>query len=602
MNRNTLQFSMALTLLVGLPWGARAGLLVEDLCSGDPCVISEDVDGDVGGVLTLDFGDVDVVLEAVVDLGETDLQLVAGSFAIRGDGQLRGGASLTIETDNDIVLDGTRTTGTVRMLADSPTLTLNAGGSVSVSGDLLLNADGPDSDGGTLSIDAGGGIRLTGEVEALGGNESTGGTLELTAGADVDLSGDIDLTGGGVGGGSLFITSEGGVRLGAVSLDGTGELGDGGFLEVSASGDVVFTGRVLGRGSAAAGDCGEGGSFDVTSDNGGVRFEAAIDFRGRGGDCCGGSAGIIGESVSIRAPLLFLASGGDGCGGDIAIDAPGIVCEASGAVDVSGSGSGGELTLDSRGDFSAAAGCSVDASGPDGNILAKSTGAVRIAADWRAGEDLGSGAPRGAARTFIEVRGCSIDITSSASLRSLGTDGENRLSALGDITIDGSLTAAGSNILRFPTGFQPTINGAVNPPATVIEDAELIPCDGLGTATPTTSATSTSTPAPPSATSTETPAPPTSTPTPMSTALPTSTSTPTSTALPTSSPTEMPCVCIGDCNGDCIVRISELIRAVQISLGSTSVDTCQAADRDGGGTVSIAELIAAVRSALNGCP
>jgi hypothetical protein len=59
--------------------------------------------------------------------------------------------------------------------------------------------------------------------------------------------------------------------------------------------------------------------------------------------------------------------------------------------------------------------------------------------------------------------------------------------------------------------------------------------------------------------------------------------------------------CEGDCDGGGTVSIDELVTAVSIALGTATVDSCTAADRDGDGNVSIAELVAAVGAALNGC-
>ena len=61
-------------------------------------------------------------------------------------------------------------------------------------------------------------------------------------------------------------------------------------------------------------------------------------------------------------------------------------------------------------------------------------------------------------------------------------------------------------------------------------------------------------------------------------------------------------VCVGDCNGDGMVTISELIRGVNIALGSAEVDVCPAFDANGDGAVTINELVSAVINALNGCP
>ena len=60
--------------------------------------------------------------------------------------------------------------------------------------------------------------------------------------------------------------------------------------------------------------------------------------------------------------------------------------------------------------------------------------------------------------------------------------------------------------------------------------------------------------------------------------------------------------CLGDCNGDKSATIDELLRGVNIALGSSSVDVCPAFDRDLSGNVTIDELVAAVSNALNGCP
>jgi hypothetical protein len=61
-------------------------------------------------------------------------------------------------------------------------------------------------------------------------------------------------------------------------------------------------------------------------------------------------------------------------------------------------------------------------------------------------------------------------------------------------------------------------------------------------------------------------------------------------------------VCIGDCNGDNMVAINELITGVNIALGSTPLEQCPSFDADGNGEVGINELITAVNNALNGCP
>jgi len=58
----------------------------------------------------------------------------------------------------------------------------------------------------------------------------------------------------------------------------------------------------------------------------------------------------------------------------------------------------------------------------------------------------------------------------------------------------------------------------------------------------------------------------------------------------------------GDCDGDGNVAISELVTAVDISLGIAPLVRCRAADRNLDGRVSVDELVAAVREALDDQP
>ena len=60
--------------------------------------------------------------------------------------------------------------------------------------------------------------------------------------------------------------------------------------------------------------------------------------------------------------------------------------------------------------------------------------------------------------------------------------------------------------------------------------------------------------------------------------------------------------CGGDCNGDGMVAINELISGVNIALGSAEIGTCASFDTSGNEGVEINELVAAVNHALEGCP
>jgi YVTN family beta-propeller protein len=60
--------------------------------------------------------------------------------------------------------------------------------------------------------------------------------------------------------------------------------------------------------------------------------------------------------------------------------------------------------------------------------------------------------------------------------------------------------------------------------------------------------------------------------------------------------------CAGDCRDRGQVEVIDLMQAVAIALQREPPASCSAADPDGGGTVTVDELLAAVRNALTGCP
>jgi len=85
-------------------------------------------------------------------------------------------------------------------------------------------------------------------------------------------------------------------------------------------------------------------------------------------------------------------------------------------------------------------------------------------------------------------------------------------------------------------------------------------------------------------------------------AVPTSSPTPSRTpTVPTSpTPTRTAIACVGDCNDDSVVALSEIVGNLTTALAGTTA-TCAAIDADGGGTASVDELVLAVRHAVDGC-
>jgi hypothetical protein len=59
--------------------------------------------------------------------------------------------------------------------------------------------------------------------------------------------------------------------------------------------------------------------------------------------------------------------------------------------------------------------------------------------------------------------------------------------------------------------------------------------------------------------------------------------------------------CVGDCNENDAIDVTELIRGVNILLDRVEIDSCPLFDGGGSEGVTVDELIRAVIAALNGC-
>jgi hypothetical protein len=164
-----------------------------------------------------------------------------------------------------------------------------------------------------------------------------------------------------------------------------------------------------------------------------------------------------------------------------------------------------------------------------------------------------------------------------------------------DGAISGTPEAFGTSFFRVRVSDAAGGSHTVNFDITVFLPGSASPATATLTATPTgTAPTSTST-ASPSTTMT-----PTTTVTPVPTSTPTVTATPNPTASLRPSPTT-PTKCTGDCNGDGAVKVEELVRGVNIALGTVASDECPGLDADGDLRVAVNELITAVNNALSGC-
>ncbi|HEX2255011.1 MAG TPA: PKD domain-containing protein [Thermoanaerobaculia bacterium] len=239
----------ALALVLLWPLAGEAGELV--LRSGSTPFSgldggAADADGTADGTLTLDR------LE------------VAGNAVLAIDVPVA-----RIEVAGDVVLAGN---GAIRAAGDqAPQVTLQAAGSVRLSGHAVLSADAP-AGGGSLRLCAGGDLVLAGNsavsADALDG-AGAGGELHLeTAGRLVLADATVSVRTNGATGG----------RITLVSCD-AGVAGPGRSLGSAA---VTVAGR-----AEAVGTAGAGGTVEIEARQGGVAFAAglaAVDARGTAGD------------------------------------------------------------------------------------------------------------------------------------------------------------------------------------------------------------------------------------------------------------------------------------------------------------------------------
>ena len=72
-------------------------------------------------------------------------------------------------------------------------------------------------------------------------------------------------------------------------------------------------------------------------------------------------------------------------------------------------------------------------------------------------------------------------------------------------------------------------------------------------------------------------------------------------ASPTSTPTPSISGCVGDCNGDGVVTVNELITGIGMALGSLPASTCLSFGVPQSSSIVIGNIVRAVDNALNGC-
>ncbi|HWT11181.1 MAG TPA: hypothetical protein VN231_00335, partial [Allosphingosinicella sp.] len=271
----------------------------------------------------------------------------AGSLAFAQDARLFGAerARLYAAPDQSVAVAGNALVSSARPDALDPPAAdrtggealafAQAGGSLSVSGDLIVDAsatgaggDGGagDGTGGTArAYAAGGDVEVSGDLAVLAdgngfdsfkyaGGDGFGGTAsaEASAGGSVIVSGDLRVSADGIGGTATKYDRGGSGTGGSSSV-----VADGGAIEIDGGADLSAlgtAGETFSPYAASDGNFGEGGAVTASAGSGGVLTivgSATLDATGRGaGGALGGSGGEgRGGAVTITAERAQASAG-----------------------------------------------------------------------------------------------------------------------------------------------------------------------------------------------------------------------------------------------------------------------------------------------------
>jgi hypothetical protein len=473
------------TLTLSAPERASALTTPDDLCTGNPCIISSDKDIESGSII--DFGTRNVILERTLDVGSGSMTLRAGSFTMRDRGKLdaKGGASgpggaVVIETVNDIVIDTAPLGGAVNLNgADAGALLLQTtAGSVTITHRVVINMSSSISDasGGDLTIISAGAVSLAGKIEAGGGGLGGGGSVNIVASGGISLTGPVDVAGGEFGGGFVSLGAGGSVTLGPVAADGGGDAGDGGALDVIAEGSITLVGAFDARGSFGIDGCGDGGDIDLLA-TGDITVQAEIDIDGPG-TCCGGFLMMDGADVRLESAISARGPGAEGCGGDLEIAAGGLL-SLTGSIQADGGDLGGDIALFAAGDLELQG--PIDARGrgtfASGSLFLELEAGARLtissSIDARGGPD-GFGGD-------VVLAACELTVNPGVSIQADGNVGTISMFANDVLTLRGAFSAGPSeafiDLFFGPQADPPDIAGAsFNIPPNLVLDPLLVPC------------------------------------------------------------------------------------------------------------------------------
>jgi len=443
-----LQNQIVWLLIVGVWLGAdrAAAQAIFDpdfFCTGDPCIITTDVEVPDGS--DVNFGNRHVILAATLEIGSGSFFLAAGRLTVASTGQFRAkgavgfdGGDLDIDIDGDIELNSTVPGGAILLDGLDGGFLVLTSRIGSITGPARISASAAsDGDGGDLLIEAGKDIDLSGPIEATGGVQGSG-TLdsEILAGRDLTLA-SLDFSGGAGDGGLLAIQAGRNATIGSGKFDG-GNTGDGGELTVDAEDTLTITGTITVTSSTDP--FSQGGDVSLTSTNGLIHLAAAaiLDVSGVGS---GGILDLDGRDVHLQGTTEVRGTNSASTGGIIDILAQDTLVVA-GPVLADG-GSGGFVFIDM------VSGGSIDihaeVNGEGGSFQGGNGGTVVIDAGgpvnvFFPAEILANGPGSGTGGT-INIVGCTVSVASRVDVFAKNNNGMITISDGDQMTLFGDFSA-----------------------------------------------------------------------------------------------------------------------------------------------------------------
>ncbi len=478
--------TLVLVLCRGLPAMATS---VDEVCTGDPCVLTKSVEVTAGS--NLDFGEraFRIATNGRLTAGNGDtLTIHARSVTMQPGAIIRGplsptvGIAVRIDATEDISIQRSglaRARIEVQGQTDGGAIEFDAGGNVDLAGDLRADGTTADASGGVVDILAHGGMTMSGEIKISGGLAADGGIVTIHTGGAL-VVGRIDAS-GGASGGSLELTSDEALNTTSLlSVVGIVAGSSGGEAMLVANGGSVFIGgRITAQAEGSLTDGGDGGEVDITADDTVRVFERIDAFAGGPG----GQGGF----VTITAGFDLRQSEPISAHGTTGADAGGVELIAGGLlaldelIDVHGLGAGSVFgqaggQVRARGE--------IDAEGEDGDVYltTRSTPPTRVLGPVVVSGDLHAQAPPGGASGLIRIEGCDVTVDAAARLATAGSAATNHLRSSRQMSVAGELIAGppGNNRFQYlsPPGLVPIIVPGANiqPAPTLEATADLLPC------------------------------------------------------------------------------------------------------------------------------